>query len=111
MSSLFPGGGTYFSIQLDGLGDVHESVRDPFDLHCRFFYKHASPQPSSEFINDDISFDGARDVGEENINFADIGVVTPIIQVFWRSVLVFETTPFSIAFHKDMQSLAIPIWW
>ena len=37
MSSLFPGGGTYFSIQLDGLGDVHESVRDPFDLHCRFF--------------------------------------------------------------------------
>ena len=68
--------GTWFPIQLDGLGDGRDRVRDSLNFDCSVFDIHR------KCCNYGISFDGARDVGEERINFEDIGVVTPKIPVF-----------------------------
>ena len=72
-----------FSSQLDGYGDGRERVRDSLNLNCSVFSVHDLPDLINKCCNDYITLDGAGDVGEENINFADIGIVTPIIPLFF----------------------------
>ena len=80
--TFFPVDGNWFSSQLDGLGDGRKIVHDSLNFDCSVFPGHAWPDTSSEFCNNNITFDGARDIGEVRIDLAYIGVVTPIIPVF-----------------------------
>ena len=109
--AILPVEGTWFSSQLDGLGDGRESVCDSLNFDCSFFAVHAWPGQSRKIFTDDIVLDGTIYIGEEMINFADIGVVTPIIPVCLSIFGSICNQAICNCFHSDMQSLAIPIRW